>query len=410
VTADQEDVLRTKFHSLRPVLNEATVRLWSAVEATALGRGGIALVARATGLARNTIVAGQRDLKNPERVEAVARGQVRRPGGGPKTVADEQPGLVEALERLVSPATRGDPMSPLRWTSKSTEHLAVALREQGFRLSADTVGRLLVAQGYSLQAPRKTLEGGDHPDRDAQFQHIAAKTQDFQDRGQPVISVDGKKKELVGEFKNGGREWQPKGRPEPVNVYDFVTDALFKAIPYGVYDVTRNEGWVSVGVTHDTAEFAAHTILQWWRKMGQPRYKDASQLYITADGGGSNASRSRLWKQELQHLANATGLAIHVSHLPPGTSKWNKIEHRLFRQITMNWRGRPLTTLETVVSLIGQTTTTTGLNVKAVADQKEYRTGRRVSNAEFKRLHVEKADFHGEWNYVIQPESKKPSS
>ena len=406
MTVETEETLRAKFLSLRPVLNEATVRFWSAVEAKALGYGGIAVVARATGLARNTILAGLRDLEDPERVEAVARGQVRRPGGGPKTVVEEQPGLLEALEALVSPATRGDPMSPLRWTSKSTEHLAEALRRQGFRLSADTVGRLLVGQGYSLQAPRKTLEGGDHPDRDEQFQHIAAKTQDFQAQGEPVISVDCKKKELVGEFKNGGRE----GQPEPVNVYDFASDALFKAIPYSVYDVTRNEAWVSVGITHDTAEFAAPTIGQWWQKMGEPRYKDASRLYITADGGGSNASRSRLCKQELQPLADKTGLEIHVSHLPPGTSKWNKIEHRLFSQITLNWRGRPLTTLETVVSLIGQTTTSTGRKVKASANVKEYATGRRVSDAEFKKLRVEKEEFHGEWNHVIRPASKKPSS
>jgi hypothetical protein len=410
VNAEQEEILRTKYQALRPVLNEATARLWSAVEASALGRGGIALVARATGLARNTIVAGLRDLNDSERVEAVARGEVRRAGGGAKALTEQQPGLVEALDGLVSPATRGDPMSPLRWTSKSTEHLAAALREQGFRVSADTVGRLLAAQGYSLQAPRKTIEGGDHPDRDAQFQHIAAKTRDFQDQGQPVISVDCKKKELVGEFKNGGREWQPKGHPTPVNVYDFVSDALFKAIPYGVYDVTRNEGWVSVGVTHDTAEFAANTIRLWWRTMGQRPYKDATKLYITADGGGSNSSRSRLWKQELQHLANVTGLEIHVSHLPPGTSKWNKIEHRLFSQITMNWRGRPLATLETVVSLIGSTTTATGLRVKAIADPKEYQTGRRVSNAAFKRLGVEKEEFHGDWNYVIRPTTVEPSS
>lgn len=406
MSAEQEEILRTKYQALRPVLNEATARLWSAVEATALGRGGIALVARATGLARNTIVAGLRDLADPERIEAVSRGEIRRPGAGPKPLTEQQPGLVEALEGLVSPATRGDPMSPLRWTSKSTEHLAATLQKQGFEVSADTVGRLLVSQGYSLQAPRKTLEGGDHPDRDAQFQHIAAKTQEFQAQGQPVISVDCKKKELVGEFKNGGREWQPKGHPEPVNVYDFVTDALFKAIPYGVYDVTRNEGWVSVGVTHDTAEFAVNTIRTWWRTMGQSRYKGASALYITADGGGSNASRSRLWKQELQFLANATGLEIHVSHLPPGTSKWNKIEHRLFSHITMNWRGRALASLEAVVALIGNTATSTGLKVKAVADQKEYEVGRRVSKAEMAKLKLEREEFHGEWNYVIKPEPK----
>jgi hypothetical protein len=270
------------------------------------------------------------------------------------------------------------------------------------------VGRLLVAQGYSLQAPRKTLEGGDHPDRDAQFQHIAKKTQEFQDQEQPVISVDCKKKELVGQFQNGGREWQPKGHPEAVNVYDFVSDALFKAIPYGVYDLTRNEGWVSVGITHDTAEFAVNTIRLWWSNMGQPRYKDATKLFITADGGGSNASRSRLWKQELQHLANTTGLEIHVSHLPPGTSKWNKIEHRLFSQITMNWRGRALASLEAVVALIGSTKTSTGLKVKAIADQKEYEVGRKVSDQEMARLKLEREKFHGEWNYVIKPEPSVP--
>jgi hypothetical protein len=262
---------------------------------------------------------------------------------------------------------------------------------------------MLREMGYSLQAPRKTLEGGNHPDRDAQFQHIADETLRMQLAGQPVISVDCKKKELVGEFKNGGREWQPKGQPEAVNVYDFIDDALFKAIPYGVYDVTRNEGWVAVGIDHDTAEFAVHTIGQWWQRMGRARYRAAKQLFITADGGGSNGSRNRLWKQELQRLADATGLEIHVSHLPPGTSKWNKIEHRLFGQITTNRRGKPLRTLETVVALIANTTTRTGLKVKAVANQKPYATGRKISDAEMKVLAINRDAFHGEWNYAIKP-------
>ena len=403
---DHEATIRAKFEVLVPVLNEATTRLWAAAEARALGRGGIASVARATGLARNTIVVGLRELEDPAVHAALAQGRVRRPGAGPKPFTVTHPGLAAALERLVAPATRGDPMSPLRWSSKSTEKLASELSAEGFPVSADTVGRMLVAQGYSLQGARKTLEGGDHPDRDAQFQHIAAQTRAFQGDGQPVISVDCKKKELVGEFKNGGREWQPKGHPERVNVYDFVSDALFKVSPYGIYDVTRNEGWVSVGIDHDTAEFAVSTIRQWWRRMGQPRYKDAARLYITADGGGSNGSRNRLWKYELQRLADDTGLEIHVSHLPPGTSKWNKIEHRLFSQITLNWRGKPLTTLEAVVSLIAATKTTTGLKVKAAADQKVYRTGIKVSDNAFEELRLVKEDFLGDWNYVIKPRSK----
>jgi hypothetical protein len=273
--------------------------------------------------------------------------------------------------------------------------------------SADTVGRLLVSQGYSLQSTRKTMEGGDHPDRDEQFQHIASQTVAFQASGQPVISVDCKKKELVGEFSNSGQEWQPKGHPTAVNVYNFVSDALFKAIPYGVYDVTHNEGWVTVGIDHDTAEFAVSTIRQWWQRMGRSRYREATRLYVTADGGGSNSARSRLWKQELQRLADDTGLSIHVSHLPPGTSKWNKIEHRLFSQITTNWRGKPLVTLETVVGLIGATTTQTGLKVRAVANTKSYALGRKVTHPEMAALKIEKDDFHGEWNYTIRPRPKQ---
>lgn len=388
-------------------MTEAELRRWAATEARSLGWGGIALVSRVTGVSRPRIERGLAELDDPEHTALIAAGRVRRAGAGRPRATAAQPELAAALDRLVSPATRGDPESPLRWTSKSTEHLAAALRAQTFSVSADTVGRLLRAQNYSLQAPRKTLEGGDHPDRDAQFQHIATQTLSFQAAGQPVISVDCKKKELVGEFKNGGREWQPKGSPERVNVYDFVDDALFKASPYGVYDVGRNEAWVSVGIDHDTAEFAVGSIRQWWRRMGRPRYKAATRLYITADGGGSNGSRNRLWKRELQRLADDTGLEITVSHLPPGTSKWNKIEHRLFSQITLNWRGRPLSTLEVVVALIAGTTTETGLKVKAAADQKTYRTGIKVTDAEIKALNLERETFHGEWNYTIKPRQEE---
>lgn len=404
--ADAEQLIRGKFDSLAASFNEASLRLWAAAEARSLGRGGIATVARATGLSRNTVMAGLRELDDPTHEARLASGRVRRPGGGRPRATTLQPELGDALERLVSPATRGDPMSPLRWTSKSTEKLAAELTAEGFKISADTVASLLKAQGYSLQGTHKTREGGDHPDRDAQFRHIADEVTRMQAAGQPVVSVDCKKKELVGAFKNAGREWQPAGTPEAVNVYDFPDMADGKAIPYGVYDVTRNEGWVSVGVDHDTAEFAVGTIRQWWRRMGQPRYKGATSLLVTADGGGSNGVRNRLWKSELQRLADDTGLTLHVCHLPPGTSKWNKIEHRLFGQITMNWRGKPLVSLETVVGLIANTTTTTGLKVRAAADQKTYRTGKRITDEEMKALALTRNDFHGDWNYTITPRLK----
>jgi hypothetical protein len=404
--ADAEQRIRGKFDSLSPAFNEAALRLWAATEARSLGHGGVATVSRATGLSRNTVLAGLRELDDPAHVAQLASGRVRRPGAGRKRATAVQPELGAALDRLVSPATRGDPMSPLRWTSKSTEKLARELVAEGFTVGSDTVGTLLKAQGYSLQSTRKTKEGGDHPDRDAQFRHIASEVARMQADQQPVISVDCKKKELIGEFKNAGREWQPARAPEDVNVYDFPDMADGKAIPYGVYDVTRNEGWVSVGVDHDTAEFAVSTIRQWWRRMGQSRYKDATSLYVTADGGGSNGARNRLWKSELQRLADDTGLTIHVSHLPPGTSKWNKIEHRLFGQITMNWRGKPLVTLETVVGLIANTSTKTGLKVRAVADQKSYRTGRKITDEEMEALALTRNDFHGEWNYSLTSRPK----
>jgi DNA-binding phage protein len=403
---DLEASIEEKFRVLSEVLNEAQTRLWAAVESRSLGRGGVTAVARATGLSRSTITLGLRELDDPAHHARLAVGRVRRPGGGRKPITVTQPGVVELLEELVAPATRGDPMSSLLWTSKSTAKLATELQLQGFQVDASTVADLLKAQGYSLQATRKTHEGGRHPDRDAQFKHIAAQTEAMKAAGQPVISIDCKKKELVGEFKNGGREWQPKGKPEAVNVYDFVDDALFKAIPYGIYDVTHNEGWVSVGIDHDTAEFAAATIRQWWQQMGKARYAQSTALFITADGGGSNGSRNRLWKQEMQRLADDIGRTIHVSHLPPGTSKWNKIEHRLFGQITINWRGKPLRSLEAVVGLIAGTTTTNGLKVRAAADQNQYATGRKISDEEMEALAITRSDFHGEWNYAFTPRKK----
>jgi hypothetical protein len=361
----------------------------------------VTLVARVTGLARSTLQRGIVELAAP--ATAAPGGRVRRPGGGRKPLAAHDPTLLADLEALVDPVTRGDPESPLRWTSKSLVKLAEALRGRGHRISGRVVGDLLKGLGYSLQATRKTLEGADHPDRDAQFEHINAQAQAFQGRGQPVISVDTKKKELVGAFKNGGREWQPAGHPQAVNVHDFPSQAVGRAIPYGVYDLAQNEGWVSVGTDHDTAEFAVETIRRWWQQMGAPTYPGATDLLITADGGGSNSRRSRLWKVALQRFADESGLRVTVSHFPPGTSKWNKIEHRLFAQITENWRGRPLVSHDVVVNLIGSTTTTTGLRVRAALDPTRYPTKQVVSDDAFARVQLHPAPFHGEWNYAIQP-------
>jgi hypothetical protein len=401
--AEIEGMLRRKYVSLLPAMGEAERRRWAAVEARALGRGGISTVARATGMSRDTIRAGLRELDDPSHASLLVSGRTRRPGAGRRRATEVQPTLREALDRLVSPATRGDPMSALRWTSKSAPKLAAELTAQGFVVTPPTIGSILKALGYSLQSTRKTREGGDHPDRDAQFQHIHDRVAAMQEAGQPVISVDCKKKELIGSFKNAGREQQPIGEPETVNVYDFPDLAEGKAIPYGVYDVSRNEAWVSVGTNHETAQFAVNTIGQWWRRMGKKQYPMATELLITADGGGSNGSRNRAWKKNLQRLADRTGLILHVSHLPPGTSKWNKIEHRLFSQITLNWRGRPLETLEVVVQLIANTRTTTGLRVKAAADQRTYKTKIKVSDEEMKQIKLTKEAFHGEWNYTIRP-------
>jgi transposase len=399
-----EAAIRQRFLELRPALNEHGRRLWAASEAKALCYGGITLVARATGVSRRAIHAGLNELHAGT---TLPPGRVRRAGAGRKPLTDAQPGLLAALEALVEPTARGDPDSPLRWTCKGVRRLAAELRKQGFRIGRQTVAELLRGLGYSLQASRKTREGSRHPDRNAQFEYIAARVRQFQRRGQPVISVDTKKKELVGDFKNAGREWRPKRRPEEVRVHDFMDKRLGKAIPYGVYDLAANAGWVSVGRDHDTAAFAVEAIRRWWWNMGQPLYPGATALLITADGGGSNSYRNRLWKVALQRLADELGLAISVCHFPPGTSKWNKIEHRLFSQIAVNWRGRPLTSLEVVVQLIGDTRTETGLRVRAELDDNCYPTGTKIPDEELAAVRLRRAKFHGEWNYTVRPVSRQ---
>jgi hypothetical protein len=404
-------MIRAKCEALRPFLDERQRRLWAATEAQALGRGGVSAVAIATGLRRNTIHAGLRELQagagggpDPSPRPGAAR-RVRAPGGGRKPLTAHDPALLRDLEALVEPVTRGDPMSPLRWTCKSTRQLATELKRQGHRVSHQTVAELLHALDYSLQGNRKTKEGATHPDRDAQFTYINAQARAFQERGHPVISVDTKKKELVGDFKNGGREWRPAGHPEPVRVHDFVDRELGKAIPYGVYDLAANQGWVSVGTDHDTPAFAVQAVRRWWAEMGRPVYPHATELFITADGGGSNSSRARRWKTELQRLADETGLRITVGHFPPGTSKWNQIEHRMFCHITQNWRGRPLVSHEVIVRLIGSTTTRAGLTIRADLDPGTYPTGVKVTAAALAAVRLEPADFHGDWNYSIAPRS-----
>src|SRR5229473_1779231 len=400
------EAIAAKFIILRPLLDERARRAWAAVEVRAMGRGGISCVAEATGLSRVTIRAGLQELvlPGPAPGPLAAPERLRRPGGGRKPLGMRDPHLVHALETLVDPVTRGDPMSLLRWTCKSAAQLAAALQTQGHPVSERTVNRLLHDLGYSLQSNRKTLEGRAHPDRDAQFQYINRRAKTFQKQGQPVVSVDTKKKQLIGQFRNGGREWQPQGHPEEVQGHDFPDAALGKVIPYGVYDETTNTGWVSVGVDHDTAEFAVETVRRWWRHMGSAVYPKAKRLLITAEGGGSNGSRCSLWKGELQKLANEVGLDIAVCHFPPGTSKWNKIEHRMFCHITENWRGRPLRSLGVVVNLIGNTTTKTGLRIHAGLDKRRYPTGLTVSAKEMAQVNLHRADFHGnDWNYTIKP-------
>lgn len=398
---DVESLVRQKWRLLKATLDERGRRLWAGAEADAIGRGGVAKVARATRLAISTVRKGRDEVRAGAKREDVVK--VRR-SPGKRPFEEANPDVWPALEKLVDPLTRGDPESPLRWTCKSTHALSIELFERHrLRISDKTVAKLLREHGYSLQAPNKSVEGAQHPDRNAQFEHINHKAERCVKRGVPVISVDTKKKELVGNFKNGGREWQPTGEPERVEVHDFPGDAIGKAIPYGIYDVACNEGFVSVGVDHDTPVFAVKSIEAWWTKVGQSRYPNARELYITADAGGSNSARSHVWKQQLQRIADTLKIAIHVSHFPPGTSKWNKVEHRLFSFISVNWRGRPLRSYETVINLISNTTNRGGLVVRARLDRRRYPIGKKVSAKELRELNIEREDFHGDWNYVIRP-------
>ena len=401
---DVEESIRRKYLALGARFDERTRRLWAAAEAEELGRGGAAIVARATGMSLQTIAAGSRELAGQADSDIGDEPtRVRKTGGGRKKAVDLDPALKADLEGLVEPITRGDPESPLRWTCKSLRRLAGELNKMGHQTSHRMVGELLREAGYSLQANSKTIEGGDHPDRNAQFGHISRRVQRQMAAGNPVISVDAKKKELVGNFKNAGRELRPKGKPEKVRVYDFVDPDLGRATPYGVYDLARNEAWVSLGVDHDTAAFAVETIRRWWKTMGKEAYPHAKSLLITADGGGSNGSRLRLWKAELQKLANELGFPIHVSHFPPGTSKWNKIEHRLFSFVSQNWRGKPLISHEVIVNLIAATTTKTGLVVRSEVDRGIYPKGIKISDEELAEVKLKEHKFHGEWNYTVAP-------
>lgn len=392
-----------KYESIKPYLNEKARRIWAATEAQAIGRGGVSEVARATGLSRTTIHKAITQL-NQQASEATDETTIiRQPGGGRKPLSDTDPGLVKDLQNLVEASTRGDPESPLLWTSKSTTKLAEELQAMGHTVSQPSVWRLLNALDYSLQVNRKVHEGEDHPERDQQFLHITERVKQFHQHHQPVISVDAKKKELLGEYRNQGKEWHSKGEPIAANVYDFVDKKRGKALPYGVYDLLLNQGWVNLGIDHDTASFAVESIRRWWYEMGKPLYLDAKHLLITADCGGSNGYRVKLWKLELQHLADETGLEIEVCHFPPGTSKWNKIEHQMFCHISQNWRGRPLTSRQVVINLINHTQTKQGLRIKAKLDRHHYKTKIKVTDQEFNAISIERDPFHGEWNYRIKP-------
>jgi hypothetical protein len=405
VNPETIQLIQTKYDVLSPVMDEKARRYWAASEALALGWGGTGAVSTATGLSRPTILQGIKEIRSQgsSAEEANSAGRIRRPGGGRKPVTITDRGLQRALEKLLDSNTRGDPQSPLKWTCKSSRQLAEELERQGHRVTHPTVTQLLHDLDYSLQANRKTKEGADHPDRNEQFEHISRKVKAFQRRSQPVISVDAKKKELIGDFKQTGREWRPTGAPVEVRTHDFADPDLGKAIPYGVYDLANNNGWVSVGINHDTAEFAVETIRRWWQEMGGHAFPAATELLMTADSGGSNSHRSRLWKVSLQELANQIGLKITVCHFPPGTSKWNKIEHRMFCHITENWRGQPLVSRSVVVNLIGNTTTRAGLNIKAKLDKKTYATGIKVTDEELAAVNLKKDSFHGDWNYSILP-------
>jgi len=393
--------IQKKWNLISPQLDERSRRIWCGIEADAYGYGGVMLLHLATGMSRVTIAKGSREAKEPEGQIELHR--IRAKGGGRKLKTEELPGLLEQIDKLIQPFTKGDPMSPLRWTSKSTYHISEELSRQNYQVSPRTVGSILKKQGYSLQLNRKEKEGGQHEDRDAQFRFIHDRVQAQIASGQAAISVDTKKKELVGAYKNAGREYHPKGAAPQVNVHDFADKTLGKVAPYGVYDVEFNEGWVSVGVSADTASFAVNTIREWWDKMGKERYAGSERLLITADGGGSNSSRSRLFKVELQQLANELNMIIDVSHFPPGTSKWNKIEHRMFCFISKNWRGTPLLSQQAIVELIGNTTTKTGLKIQAALDERIYEKGIKITNEEFSRLNMTQNEFHGEWNYTIAP-------
>ena len=405
IRSAQARAARQRYRELAPVLNEQSLRRFVALEAQALGRGGVSLMARISGLARSTIYHGLSDIR--DNVSAPA-GRIRKEGGGRKKKACEDPTLVADLKRLVEPVTRGDPMQPLLWTPRSLRNLANELANKGHTACPTVVGNLLRGMGYSLQANSKTREGGQHIDRDAQFNYINTQAKAFLATNEPVISVDTKKKELVGNFKNNGREWRRNGAPEQVNVHNFIDPRLSRAVPYGVYDITNNVGWVSVGTGHDTAAFAVNAIRRWWRTMGKKRHPKAKRLMITADGGGSNGYRVRLWKVELQKLANELKIPITVCHLPPGTSKWNKIEHRLFSFITINWRGKPLRSYRTIVQLISATTTDTGLKVRAELDENKYPKGVKVSDLQMAAVNLTRHSFHGDWNYTVSPHRKNP--
>jgi hypothetical protein len=394
--------IQKRFELLKPLMNERFRRLWSAAEAKVLGHGGIGLVSQATGQSRTTISTGIKELEAGDKLDIKG---VRKPGGGRQKIIDKAPAVEAELLKLIEPTVRGEPESPILWTIKSLRTLSAELGNRGFSISRNRVAELLKKNNFSLQANRKTDEGRSHADRNAQFQYIHDKVIEFQSAHQPVISVDTKKKELVGNFNNQGRQWKRNGEADRVKVYDFSSDAAGKAIPYGIYDMTHNVGWVSVGTNHDTAEFAVETIRKWWYKMGNRIYKNAKQLLITADCGGSNGSRVRLWKKEIQDFATESGLEILICHYPPGTSKWNKIEHRLFSFITQNWRGKPLITYEVIVNLIGATKTTKGLRVDCELDDTKYEQGRKVSNKEFNKINLIKDNFHGEWNYKIVPDT-----
>ena len=397
------EAIQRKYRLLGQILDERGRRLWAAVEAGQLGRGGVSAVAVATGLSRTTIYQGMEELGKDQAGDGLRRQRVRASGGGRKRLTEKDPQILASLEKLVEPTTRGDPESPLRWICKSTRQLAEVLKQQGHSVGRQKVCELLGELGYSLQANRKTREGSDHADRNAQFDHINEQVNGYQRRGQPVISVDTKKKELIGDFKNGGREWRARGAPVEVRTHDFMDRELGKVNPYGVYDQTANAGWVSVGTDHDTAEFAVESIRRWWFKMGAARYPNARELLITADGGGSNGYRVRLWKIALQGLSNETGLIVRVCHFPPGTSKWNKIEHRMFSFISLNWRGKPLVGHEVIVNLIGSTRTANGLTIQAELDTTAYPKGVKVSDEALSKLNLTRASFHGEWNYTIAP-------